>query len=68
MKTHEYTNGEITISWTPELCQHAAICIKLLPKVYQPGERPWIKIENATTDELINQVEQCPSSALKIKK
>ena len=67
MKTHEYTNEEITITWTPELCKHAGICVKLLSNVYHPGQRPWIKIENATTKELINQVKQCPSGALTIK-
>ena len=68
MDTHEYTNNEITILWQPKLCKHAGICVKLLPNVYNPKERPWIKIENATTEELINQVEQCPSGALTIKK
>lgn len=36
MNQHEYTNGEITIIWKPELCQHAGICVKLLPNVYNP--------------------------------
>lgn len=68
MKTHKYSNGEITILWKPELCQHSGICVKLLPQVYNPSERPWIKIENATTPELVNQVMQCPSGALSIEK
>jgi len=67
MKKHEYTNGEITITWEPNLCQHAGICAKLLPNVYHPKEQPWIKLENASTQEIINQVKQCPSAALKIK-
>ena len=25
-KKIEYTNGELTIVWQPELCQHAGIC------------------------------------------
>lgn len=29
-----------------------------------PKERPWIKIENATTAELIDQIGKCPSGAL----
>ena len=52
-KKIEYTNGELTIIWQPELCQHAGICVKTLPDVYKPKERPWIQIENATTAELI---------------
>lgn len=31
-KKIEYTNGELTIVWQPELCQHAGICVKMLPQ------------------------------------
>ena len=60
----EYSNGEITITWRPKLCQHAGVCVKLLPKVYNPKAKPWIQIENATTAQLKDQVSQCPSGAL----
>ncbi len=60
----EYSNSEITIVWQPRLCTHVGTCIRMLPKVYRPMERPWVKIENATTEELIAQVEACPSGAL----
>lgn len=68
MTTKEYTNGEITILWKPDLCTHASICVKTLPQVYNPKERPWIKPHNATTQEIIDQVALCPSGALSIKK
>lgn len=67
MTKKEYSNGEITILWQPEKCTHAGICVKRLPNVYNPSERPWIKPENATTQELIEQVSLCPSGALSIK-
>lgn len=67
METLEYSNGEITIIWKPKLCIHSAICVKTLPKVYDPKARPWIHTENATTRELIDQVAKCPSGALSIK-
>ena len=41
-KQIEYSNGELTIVWQPELCRHAGICVKTLPNVYHPQERPWI--------------------------
>jgi len=59
-----YSNGEITIVWKPGLCQHAAECVNTLPQVYNPKASPWIKVENASTPELINQISQCPSGAL----
>lgn len=63
----EYSNGEITIVWLPKRCMHSGICVKTLPNVYNPKERPWIKPFNASTEELINQVAMCPSGALSIK-
>lgn len=60
----EYSNGEITIIWQPEICQHAAVCVKTLPKVYNPDNKPWIQIDNASTEALKNQISNCPSGAL----
>lgn len=63
----EYSNGSLTIFWKPKLCIHAAECVKALPQVYNPKEKPWIKAENATTSELVAQIKRCPSGALSFK-
>ena len=63
----EYSNGVVTIVWKPKLCQHSGVCVRTLPKVYNTKVRPWIKPENATSQELIDQVAKCPSGALSIK-
>lgn len=60
-----YSNGEVTIVWKPDLCTHSAICAKGLPSVFTPQERPWIKVNVATTQQLVEQVAQCPSGAYK---
>lgn len=60
----EYSNGEITVIWTPELCSFSGICVKMLPQVYRPAERPWVKVKCASTEELIKQVNACPTGAL----
>ncbi|MBT8232394.1 MAG: (4Fe-4S)-binding protein [Saprospiraceae bacterium] len=60
----EYTNGEITIVWKPNKCIHAGECVRSLPNVYKPKEKPWIQMENATSEELKAQVNKCPSGAL----
>ncbi len=62
--TKKYTNGDLTIIWKPHLCIHSGNCVKALPKVYNPAERPWIKAENATTQDLKSQIALCPSGAL----
>lgn len=65
--TKQYSNGEVTIVWKSEMCIHSTICWKKatgLPDVFNPAERPWIKAEGATTDQIISQVDKCPSGAL----
>lgn len=60
----EYSNGEVTIVWKPELCTHSANCARGLPEVFKPREKPWIHPYNAATDRIIEQVKRCPSGAL----
>ena len=67
-KRIEYTNGEIVVIWQPHLCQHAGVCVKMLPQVYDPKARPWVRLENSTTDKIIAQVEKCPSGALSYRR
>jgi uncharacterized Fe-S cluster protein YjdI len=63
----EYTNGEVTIVWQAGKCTHSANCVKTLATVFQPKTQPWIKMENGTTQEIVDAVSKCPSGALSIK-
>ncbi len=60
----EYTNGEITIVWKPDMCQHSALCWKGLVDVFDPRKRPWINMQGADNESIIRQVGTCPSGAL----
>ncbi|NND63820.1 MAG: hypothetical protein HKN48_11590 [Flavobacteriaceae bacterium] len=60
----EYTNGDVTVVWKPGLCFHAKECIHGLPDVFKPKEKPWIQVDNATSDALIETIKKCPSGAL----
>ncbi|MCE3225962.1 MAG: (4Fe-4S)-binding protein [Bacteroidetes bacterium] len=60
----EYSNGEVTIVWQSGLCIHSGNCVKNLPGVFKPKEKPWITPENASTEEIIAAVKKCPSGAL----
>lgn len=60
----KYQNGDLTVVWKPKLCIHAATCVKMLPEVYNPEEKPWIKAENASVEALKSQISKCPSGAL----
>lgn len=64
MDKKEYSNGEVTITWEPKKCIHSGKCVKGLPNVFQPKEKPWIKIDAASSEELVEQVKKCPSGAL----
>lgn len=61
---YPHPNGEITVIWKPALCTHAGVCVRALPQVYRPKQRPWCKPEYALSKELIEQIEGCPSGAL----
>lgn len=64
-ETKKYTtNKDITVLWTPSKCIHSGVCVKSLPQVYTPQERPWIVPENATAEALKKQIDRCPSGAL----
>jgi uncharacterized Fe-S cluster protein YjdI len=63
--TKQYTNGEVTIVWKPDVCIHSTNCFKGLGNVFDPRKRPWVNPHGATTAEIIEQVKQCPSGALK---
>lgn len=60
----EYSNGELTVVWKPAKCIHAGECVKALPEVYNPKEKPWIKAGNTSTQALKDQIAKCPSGAL----
>jgi len=62
--TREYSNDEVTVVWKSKLCIHSEKCFHGMSKVFNPNQRPWIKVDAATTDEIINQIRQCPSGAL----
>lgn len=64
LKVKNYTNGEVTIVWKPELCYHSKNCVDNLPAVFDPEKRPWINAEGASSDQIISTVRKCPSGAL----
>lgn len=65
--TKKYSNDDITIVWKPSVCIHSTLCWKGekgLRQVFNPAEKPWIKPEGASTDEIIEHVNNCPSGAI----
>jgi uncharacterized Fe-S cluster protein YjdI len=63
-KTFKYKNDDIIVVWKPDLCQHSTLCWKGLIEVFNPNKRPWIKMDGAITERIMEQVKKCPSGAL----
>ena len=68
MTEKAYTAPGVTVFFDGEVCQHAAMCVRGLPRVFDTSARPWIQPANATVDEVVSQVEMCPSGALRAEK
>ena len=62
---NEFTNGEITVTYSPKKCIHAKKCAEGLSDVFRTFIIPWINLEAATSKKIIKQINQCPSGALK---
>lgn len=60
----EYQRDSLTVIWEPKKCIHAGVCVKTLPKVYNPKATPWITCDNASVEALKSQIDSCPSGAL----
>jgi uncharacterized Fe-S cluster protein YjdI len=67
MLKKEYSNDKITVVWKPDICIHSEKCFHGLGKVFNPNQRPWIDLSQASDDEIIKQVNNCPSGALTMK-
>ena len=59
-----YTNEELTVIWQPKVCIHSEKCFKGLPKVFNPATKPWINPQAASTQNIKDQIDKCPSGAL----
>lgn len=65
--TKKYSNADITIIWKPGTCIHSKLCWQGdsgLRGVFNPSEKPWIKPEGASTEEIVKRIDACPSGAL----
>lgn len=62
-----YQSEDLLVFWDANKCIHSAECWTGLPKVFNPWDRPWVKIQEAKPEQIINVINNCPSGALKYK-
>ena len=65
--TKTYSNEDITVIWKPHVCIHSKKCWKELREVFDPTARPWVNMKGATSERIREQVNNCPSGALRLK-
>jgi len=59
-----YEGTDVTVTYNPLLCSHAAECGRLASHIFNPDQKPWIQPDNGTADEVRAVVTACPSGAL----
>lgn len=65
INANQFSNSEITVTYEPTLCTSAGRCARELSDVFRNSVIPWIDIDGASSDKIIEQVRKCPSGALK---
>jgi uncharacterized Fe-S cluster protein YjdI len=61
-----YIGAEVTVTFDPDICQHATEWVRGLPSVFNASRRPWIDPDKAPVATTIEQVRRCPPGALQI--
>ena len=68
MPRKAYRSERIVVSFDTERCIHARYCVRGLPEVFDPGERPWVRPERANADRVAEVVMRCPTGALQFER
>jgi uncharacterized Fe-S cluster protein YjdI/CDGSH-type Zn-finger protein len=63
----KYRNKDITVYWKPSACIHASYCYRELIEVFDPSRRPWVDLNESTTQRISEVVNLCPTEALSWK-
>jgi uncharacterized Fe-S cluster protein YjdI len=66
--TRTYEGEAIEVHWEPRLCIHVRNCVRALPQVFKPDERPWITVDAAGADDVAATVAACPTGALHFRR
>ena len=59
-----YSTDQITVTYDPTRCIHAAECIRAQPAVFDSSRRRWIRPELGDAGAVADAVRRCPTGAL----
>ncbi len=63
---HTYVNDQIRVDYFPDRCNHIGRCVRQLSEVFNPEEHPWVDVDRADPDRIVDVVQSCPTGALKV--
>lgn len=63
-KVQHYENDQIKVQFNPNICEHAAECVKGLPTVFDVSKKKWINVDGSAANEITTVIDKCPTGAL----
>ena len=63
-RIYSFESEKVIVHWDSHRCIHVEACVRALPHVFSPSERPWIHPERADAVEIARACEACPAGAL----
>jgi len=60
----QFCSDRIIVRYDPDVCIHAAECVRGLPGVFDVTKKPWVHVNAATPEEVQRVIELYPSGAL----
>ena len=63
-RIQEYGNDAVIVRFDPGVCTHSGVCVRGLRAVFDVKKRPWINLEGASAEAIVEQIQKCPSGAL----
>lgn len=59
-----YAGEEVTVTYNPLICSHAAECGRIAPDVFDPKQKPWVQPDKGSRNAVESVIAHCPSGAL----
>jgi uncharacterized Fe-S cluster protein YjdI len=66
-RVQSYETDEILVTYDPNLCTHAAECVRGLPAVFDTRRPDWIRPGEAPAAQVAEVIRRCPSGALQYR-
>ena len=63
----KYEKNGLTVSFDPRVCTHSGVCVRGLYDVFDVSRRPWVNLDGAPVEKVVEQVKRCPSGALQFR-